>query len=176
MEFKFFIYIPLGWRRKYCGVFELEKDGVIYYFIDNEYYFGDPYLYKWNDLERFAFFDKAALEILKHLDWKPDIIHCHDWQTGMVPVLLNAYYNKDTFYSGNKKLYLLFITCAIREFTLLTSFRISSHLTVTFLQLTNWSFMAVRITKRRYSLFRLYHYCKSDICVRNTNPDGRRKA
>lgn len=105
MEFKFFIYIPLGWRRKYCGVFELEKDGVIYYFIDNEYYFGDPYLYKWNDLERFAFFDKAALEILKHLDWKPDIIHCHDWQTGMVPVLLNAYYNKDTFYQGIKTVF-----------------------------------------------------------------------
>lgn len=105
MEFKFFIYVPLSWRRKYCGVFELKKDNVTYYFIDNEYYFGDPYLYKWNDLERFAFFDKAALEILRHIDWKPDVIHCHDWQTGMVPVILNAYYVRDEFYSGIKTVF-----------------------------------------------------------------------
>lgn len=100
LEYKFFIYVPLGWRRKYCGVFELQKDGVTYYFIDNEYYFGDAYIYKWNDLERFAFFDKAALEILQHLSFKPDVIHCHDWQTGMVPVLLDAYYSKNEFYQN----------------------------------------------------------------------------
>lgn len=105
MEFKFFLYIPLGWRRKYCGVFELVKDGVTYYFIDNEYYFGDPYLYKWNDLERFAFFDKACLEILRSLDFKPDILHCHDWQTGMIPVLLNAYFVRDAFYQGIKTVF-----------------------------------------------------------------------
>lgn len=105
MEFRFFLYIPLGWRRKYCGVFELKKDGVTYYFIDNEYYFGDIYLYKWNDLERFAFYDKACLEILKQLDFKPDIIHAHDWQAGMVPVLLNAYYVEDEFYRGIKTVF-----------------------------------------------------------------------
>lgn len=105
MKFEFFIYIPLGWRKKYCGVFSLERNGVTYYFVDNEYYFGDPYLYKWNDLERFAFFDKAALEILKNLDFKPDIIHCHDWQSGMVPVILNAYYNRDPFYQGIKTMF-----------------------------------------------------------------------
>lgn len=105
MEFKFFLYIPLGWRRKYCGVFELIKDGVTYYFIDNEYYFGDPYLYKWNDLERFAFYDKACLEILKTLDFKPDVIHCHDWQAAMVPVLLNAYFVRDGFYQGIKTVF-----------------------------------------------------------------------
>lgn len=105
MEFRFFLYIPLGWRRKYCGVFELKKDGVTYYFIDNEYYFGDIYLYKWNDLERFAFYDKACLEILKQLDFKPDIIHAHDWQAGMVPVLLNAYYVEDAFYRGIKTVF-----------------------------------------------------------------------
>ena len=105
MEFCFFIYIPLGWRRKYCGVFKLEQDGVTYYFIDNEYYFGDPYLYKWNDLERFAFFDKAALEILPHLDFKPDVIHNHDWQTGMIPVILNAYYGENEFYRGIKTVF-----------------------------------------------------------------------
>ncbi|MEE1012939.1 MAG: glycogen synthase GlgA [Clostridia bacterium] len=105
MEFKFFLYIPLGWRRKYCGVFELVKDGVTYYFIDNEYYFGDPYLYKWNDLERFSFFDKACLEILRSLDFRPDVIHCHDWQTGMIPVLLNAYFVRDEFYRGIKTVF-----------------------------------------------------------------------
>ncbi len=105
MEFCFFIYVPLGWRRKYCGVFKLENDGVTYYFIDNEYYFGDPYLYKWNDLERFSFFDKAVLEILPNLDFRPDVIHAHDWQTGMVPVLLNAYYVNNEFYRGIKTVF-----------------------------------------------------------------------
>ena len=78
---------------------------MTYYFIDNEYYFGDIYLYKWNDLERFAFYDKACLEILKQLDFKPDIIHAHDWQAGMVPVLLNAYYVEDEFYRGIKTVF-----------------------------------------------------------------------
>ena len=105
MEYCFFIYVPLGWRRKYCGVFKLERNGVTYYFIDNEYYFGDPYLYKWNDLERFAFYDKACLEILKHLDFKPDVIHAHDWQAGMIPVLLNAYFVNDEFYRGIKSVF-----------------------------------------------------------------------
>lgn len=105
MSFCFFIYVPLGWRRKYCGVFELKKDGVTYYFVDNEYYFGDPYLYKWNDLERFAFYDKACLEIIKKLDFKPDVIHAHDWQAAMVPVLLNAYYVNDEFYRGIKTMF-----------------------------------------------------------------------
>lgn len=105
MYYKFFIYVPLGWRNKYCGVFELIRDGVKYYFIDNEYYFGDNELYKWNDLERFAFFDKAALEILKGIDFKPDIIHCHDWQAGMIPVLLDAYYKADGFYSNIKTVF-----------------------------------------------------------------------
>lgn len=105
MSFCFYIYVPLGWRRKYCGVFELKQDGVTYYFVDNEYYFGDPYLYKWNDLERFAFYDKACLEIIKRLDFKPDIIHAHDWQAAMVPVLLNAYYVNDEFYRGIKTMF-----------------------------------------------------------------------
>ena len=105
MEFCFYTYIPLGWRRKYCGVFKLEKEGVTYYFIDNEYYFGDPYLYKWNDLERFGFFDKACLEILPMLDFKPNVIHAHDWQAGMIPVLLNAYYVNNEFYQGIKTMF-----------------------------------------------------------------------
>lgn len=105
MQYKFFIYVPLGWRNKYCGVFEIIEDGVSYYFVDNEYYFGEPYLYKWNDLERFAFFNKAALEAVKKLDFKPDVVHCHDWQTGMVPVILDAYYKRDDFYKDIKTVF-----------------------------------------------------------------------
>ncbi len=105
MKFLFYLYVPLGWRSKYCGVFSLERNGVTYYFIDNEYYFGDKYLYKWNDLERFAFFDKAALEILRKLDFRPHIVHCHDWQTGMVPVILEAYYKRDEFFCGIKTVF-----------------------------------------------------------------------
>ncbi len=105
MEFLFFTYVPLGWRRKYCGIFKLEQGGITYYFVDNEYYFSDPYLYMWNDLERFAFYDKACLEVIKILDFKPDIIHCHDWQAGMIPVLLNAYYVNDKFYRGIKTVF-----------------------------------------------------------------------
>ncbi len=105
MEYKFFTYVPLGWRNKYCGVFELIKNGVKYYFVDNEYYFGDSYLYKWNDLERFAFFDKAAMEILKGIDFRPDIVHCHDWQAGMIPVILDAYYKRDEFYADIKTVF-----------------------------------------------------------------------
>lgn len=104
-EFLFYMYVPLGWRSKYCGVFSLKRQGVTFYFIDNEYYFGDKALYKWNDLERFAFFDKAALEILRKLDFRPNVIHCHDWQTGMVPVLLDAYYKRDEFYCSIKTVF-----------------------------------------------------------------------
>ncbi len=102
MEFLFYLYVPLGWRNKYCGVFRLKKHNTTYYFLDNEYYFGDSSIYKWNDLERFSFFDKAALEVLKGIGFKPDIIHLHDWQTGAVPVLLDAYYKRDPFYQDIK--------------------------------------------------------------------------
>ena len=105
MQFLFYIYVPLGWRNKYCGVFLIERSGVKYYFVDNEYYFGDTCLYKWNDLERFAFFDKAALEILKGIDFRPDVIHCNDWQTGAIPVLLDAYYKRDEFYRDIKTVF-----------------------------------------------------------------------
>lgn len=105
MKFLFYMYVPLGWRSKYCGVFSLEKNGVTYYFVDNEYYFGDKALYRWDDLERFAFFDKASLEILTRIDFCPEVIHCNDWQTGMVPVVLKAYYEKNEFYRGIKTVF-----------------------------------------------------------------------
>ena len=83
--------VQLSWRRQYCGIYELEYDGVIYYFMDNEYYFHRPKLYEqFDDGERFAYFCKAAVETLYHIPFLPDIIHTHDWHTGMIPFLLKT--------------------------------------------------------------------------------------
>ena len=85
--------VPVGWRSQYCGLFSCVKDGVTFYFLDNEYYFKRSGLYGfYDDGERFAFFSRAVLEMLFYLDWNPDIIHCNDWQTALTPVYLNLYY------------------------------------------------------------------------------------
>ena len=93
-------YIKMGWRSQYCGIFELLKDGVIYYFVDNEFYFSGEAIYSdiAIDVERFAFFDKAVLAMLQTVDFWPDVIHCNDWQSAMIPVLLKAHYNEDERY------------------------------------------------------------------------------
>lgn len=98
------IYIKMNWRSQYCGIFELDHDGVKYYFIDNEFYFGGPTIYGpiHEDIERFAFFDKAVLAMLQVVDFFPDILHCNDWQAGMVPVLLRAHYSYDGRYNAMK--------------------------------------------------------------------------
>ena len=83
----------VGWRQKYCGVEQLEHQGITYYFIDNEQYFKRKGLYgHYDDGERFAFYSSAVLASIPYLDFTPDIIHCHDWHTAVVPVLLNAHY------------------------------------------------------------------------------------
>ena len=104
MRFIKYIYVPVGWRSQYCGVFELQHDGVTVYFLDNEFYFGSTNLYGYihEDMEKFAFFSKATLSVLPDLDFRPDIIHCNDWQTGAVPVLLNAQFQDNPFYQGIK--------------------------------------------------------------------------
>ena len=86
-------YVSLAWRYQYCGVFTQKYDGVTYYFLDNEYYFKRNGIYgHYDDAERFAFFSKAALEALPIMNFTPDIIHCHDWHTGLTPVYLDVYY------------------------------------------------------------------------------------
>ncbi|WP_297714487.1 glycogen synthase GlgA [Clostridium sp.] len=98
--------VSVGWRNQYCGIFQYQYKGVIYYFIDNEYYFNRDGLYGYfDDGERFAFFNRAVLEFIKQIDWQPDLINCNDWQTGMVPVLLNLEYKKDEFYSKIKTVF-----------------------------------------------------------------------
>ena len=89
MTFLKYFYVNLSWRTPYCGVFELEKDGVTYWFLDNEYYFRRSQIYgHYDDGERFGFFSKAILETPCQLDWYPDVIHCNDWQTALVPIYL----------------------------------------------------------------------------------------
>jgi starch synthase len=87
--------VPVGWRNQYCGIEELKEQGVTYYFIDNEYYFKRDNLYGYyDDGERFAYFNKAVLEVLAYLDFFPDVLHCHDWHTAMIPYLLRTQYYK----------------------------------------------------------------------------------
>jgi starch synthase len=91
--------VPVGWRNQYCGIEELKENGVTYYFIDNEYYFKRENLYGYyDDGERFAYFNKAVLEVLTQLDFFPDVLHCHDWHTAMIPYLLRTKYYKRVGY------------------------------------------------------------------------------
>ena len=83
------IEVPLGWRRVYCGLFRMEKDGVTWYFVDNEYYFKRDALYgHYDDGERFGFFSRAIVALLPSLEFLPEVIHCNDWQTALVPIYL----------------------------------------------------------------------------------------
>ena len=79
-------------RSFYVGIMEYVWDGVVYDFIDNEEFFstGNPYINLVDDIPKYCFFSKAALAALLYMDWIPDIIHCHDWQAGLVPVFLRT--------------------------------------------------------------------------------------
>ena len=86
-------YMNLSWRNLYCGVESLKYKGVLYYFIDNEYYFGREAEYGYyDDGERIAFFSKAVCECIQYLDFEPEILHCNDWHTALVPVFLREFY------------------------------------------------------------------------------------
>ena len=106
MRFLTSFSVPVSWRRQYCGVFEMRYNGVIYYFIDNQYYFQRQGLYgHYDDAERFAYFSRAVLEMLPYIDFKPDIIHCNDWQTALVPTYYNLFYAQNDWYSGIKTIF-----------------------------------------------------------------------
>ena len=94
--------VQLGWRRQYCGIEQIQQDGVTWYFMDNKYYFGRPYIYGMggDEYERFGFFCRGVLNMLTLLDFQPDVIHCHDWQSGMIPALLKIQYMHLPFYAG----------------------------------------------------------------------------
>lgn len=106
MRFLMNFNVPLAWRNQYCGVFMLKADGVTFYFIDNEYYFKRSGLYGfYDDGERFAYFSKAALEMMVHLDYYPEILHCHDWQTALSVIYLKTLYANRYGYDHIKALF-----------------------------------------------------------------------
>ncbi|MDR0883233.1 MAG: glycogen synthase GlgA [Oscillospiraceae bacterium] len=108
MRFVTNITVPVAWRRQYCGIFEAKVDGVIYYLLDNEYYFKRPGAYGYyDDAERFAFFSRAALEILPHIDFKPNVIHANDWQTALVPVYYSTLFATKPGYENIKTVFTL---------------------------------------------------------------------
>ena len=106
MNFLGNIYVPLGWRNQYCGIFTCVDKGVTYYFIDNEYYFKRTGCYGYyDDGERFAFFSRSVLEILPVIDYYPQLLHCHDWQTALSVVYLKTIYAKRREYQSIRTLF-----------------------------------------------------------------------
>ena len=105
LEYVDHFYMNLAGQDRYVGILKCQYEGVQFYFIDNEHYFngfapyeGDP---KWN-IEKFAFFSKAVLSILPVIGFRPDLIHCHDWQTGLIPVYLDNFRYAGEYYRGIK--------------------------------------------------------------------------
>lgn len=98
-------YMDFNWKNEYVGILEAEADGIKYYFIDNEFMFngfkpyGEDVLL---EITKFSFFSKAVLSALPLIGFKPDIIHCHDWQTGLVPVYLRERFQGNEFFRGIK--------------------------------------------------------------------------
>lgn len=98
--------VSVGWRKQYCGIEELVHQGVTFYFVDNEYYFKREGFYGYyDDGERFAFFNRAVLEVIEELNFYPDVLHCHDWHTAMIPYLLRKEYYKKTGYGQIKTVF-----------------------------------------------------------------------
>ncbi len=100
-------YMDYNWKKEYVGIFEAIEDGVHYYFIDNEYYFNGPKPYCDDprfEIEKYAYFSKAALSILPVINFQPDIVHCHDWQTGLIPVYMKERFRDSDFYCNMKSI------------------------------------------------------------------------
>ncbi len=101
LEFLRWTYVRLAWRSVYCGLFRTEKDGVTWYFVDNEYYFHRPDLYGYyDDAERFGFFSRAVTELMRELPDKPDVVHCNDWQSALVPIYIHDEAVREEFYKS----------------------------------------------------------------------------
>ena len=98
--------VDVAWRNEYVGVNYLEQNDVSTYFIDNKSYFYRDSLYDNEDKDlQFAFFCRAVLEMLPKIDFQPDIIHCNDWQTGPLSIMLKEDYQDDPFYNDIKTIY-----------------------------------------------------------------------
>lgn len=93
VEHMFYFYVQLGWRREYAGIEKLVLDGVTIYLVDSDRYFGDN-IYRGGQAEgeQYAFFTRAVLDCIPNLDFAPDIVHCNDWHTAMIPMLARTQY------------------------------------------------------------------------------------
>jgi len=100
--------IKMGWRSLYAGLYTLTMNGVVYYFVDNEYYFNFDQVYVEYvfDIERFCFFQRAVLDFMgDFMHFEPDVLHCNDWQSGMIPLLLDAHYKRNGIHTNVKTVY-----------------------------------------------------------------------
>lgn len=98
--------VRLSWRNQYCGIWSTVRDGVTFYFIDNEYYFQRPSLYgSFDDGERFAFFGKSVLELISTLGFYPDVLHANDWQSALAVIYLKRKLGLDDGYANIQTLY-----------------------------------------------------------------------
>ncbi len=106
LTYKSHFYMDYLGQSCYVGILEYVYEGIPFYFIDNEYYFGGakPYGDWYFDLEKFSFFCNAALSVLPVIDFRPDIVHCHDWQTGLIPVYLKDRFRGGEFYANMKSI------------------------------------------------------------------------
>lgn len=105
MTYMTHFYMEFNWKNEYVGILEAEADGIKYYFIDNESMFAGFKPYSDNVLEeitKYSFFSKAVLSALPLIGFRPDVIHCHDWQTGLVPVYLKERFQGNEFFRGIK--------------------------------------------------------------------------
>lgn len=106
LEFVCWTFVKLSWRNQYCGLFKIKEGNTTVYLIDNEYYFKRKNLYGYpDDGERFAFFSRAVLDLLPRLDFMPDILHCNDWQSALVPIYYKLFYMYSSGYGGIKTIF-----------------------------------------------------------------------
>lgn len=100
--------VHMGWRSLYAGLFSLEKNGTTFYFVDNEYYynFDQAYVEYVFDIERYCFFQRAVLDFMgDFMNFEPNVLHCNDWQTGVMPLLLDAHYKKHGYHLDVQTVY-----------------------------------------------------------------------
>ncbi len=106
MTFVCNINVGLSWRNQYCGLFRMEDEGTVFYFVDNEYYFKRPNLYGYyDDAERFAFLSRAALELIPYLDFRPDVLQSNDHLTALVPIYYKLEYKDKPGYANIKNVF-----------------------------------------------------------------------
>ena len=106
LEFIANFTVNVSWRMQYCGLFIGNINGVKYYLLDNEYYFGRNGLYGfYDDCERFAFLSRAIMEMIKYIGWTPNVINANDWQTALVPIYYNIFYKYQYGYDNIKTVF-----------------------------------------------------------------------